>query len=243
VSEVEEQNKRYYDREACVYEDSRYSSIKGRRVEEFHKYILDELLVSFTPKDARVLELGCGTGRLLEHLAHNGWSLSGIDISPGMLEIARSKFSGGTKEVILHESLATDVPYPNDYFDSAYSILVLNLMPNLELVLDELSRVLKSGGTLVFNMPNLSSIYFPGGIYVNARGRTVGKNSAGHRYSSWYTTAALVSLLGKSGFSVEAIVGQPPFLRYFDNSSPIYSKFGLIFAKSVYIRATKIGEQ
>lgn len=46
-----------------------------------------------------ILEVGCGTGRIILNLAREGYSITGIDLSKGMLDIARQKLAGESDEV------------------------------------------------------------------------------------------------------------------------------------------------
>ena len=195
---TQDQNTRYYDLESVVYDQNRYGSVSGRRVEEFHKKVLDILLTTELNTGASVLEMGCGTGRLLHHLASNQFDLYGIDMSPGMLAVAKERLGGAERKISLQESNATETPFEAATFDAIYSILVVNLIPEYEKMFKEAARLIKPGGVFVFNIPNLESVYFLGGLYVNFRGKTVGSNEAGHRYSHWFRSSewrgALVEL-------------------------------------------------
>lgn len=239
-TDVQAQNQRYYDLESTVYDDSRYSTVGGRRVERFHKRILSELLFSNLPAGTSVLELGCGTGRLLQHLLPYGFELYGVDISAGMLAIARQRLADNQGAVTLKQCDAASMPFVNATFDVVYSILVINLIPGYEDVFREVARILKPGGRFVFNVPNLASIYFAGGLYVNTRGRALGSNEAGHRYSHWFLPSEWRNALKNSAFEVERAAGQPPHLRIVDNAAPLNaSGLGLLLSKSVYIRARR----
>jgi len=237
---IQEQNRKYYDHESAVYDDNRYGSIAGQRVDAFHKRVLDELLVRELERDSSVLEMGCGTGRLLAHLLKYDLRLSGADMSPGMLDVARRRLGGHADRIALHESLANELPFPDASLDAVYSILVINLIPDYSKAVREVGRVIKPGGIFVFNVPNLYSVYILGGMYVNLRGKTVGANDAGHRYSHWFSSSEWRTTLTKSGFSVEQVLGQPPWLRTYDGAGPIAGDgvWGLL-AKSVYIKARK----
>jgi ubiquinone/menaquinone biosynthesis C-methylase UbiE len=209
-------------------------------VESFHTRVLDRLLTEELPENAAVLEMGCGTGRLLHHLAPKQLQLYGIDMSSGMLSVARQRLGEEEDGAQLKEASVTDVPFDDDTFDGAYSILVVNLIPDFPKMFQEAARVLKPGGLFVFNVPNLASIYFPGGLYVNARGKTVGSNEVGHRYSHWFTPSEWKAALADAGLTVEKVLGQPPHLRLVDNASPLNAAgMGLLFSKSVYIQARR----
>ena len=62
---------------------------------------------SFCSPQDRILEVGCGTGRILQHFLRNDFQLTGIDISQEMLDIAREKLkdfaTNGTLRLALHD--------------------------------------------------------------------------------------------------------------------------------------------
>jgi len=237
---VSKQTIAYYDSEAKVYDAKRYGSKRGQKAELFHKKILDLMFNSELDSSARVLDLGCGTGRLLPHMASKGYELCGLDLSEGMLELARQRLSRQeyAKKIRLELGAITAMPFEYGYFDAVYSILVINLIRDYTRVFQEVARVLKSGGIFVFNVPNLASLYFPGGIYVNLRGRTVTSNVAGHRYSHWFMPRECKTELKNVGFAVEDVKGQPLYLRLSDNCNPINpSGLGMFLSVSLYIKA------
>jgi SAM-dependent methyltransferase len=95
---------------------------------------------------ARVLDLGCGDGFLLELLAEAGHEVSGIDLSAADLALARRRPSlAGAK---LLEGRAQDLPFPDDAFDACVSHMAFMLMPDIDRVAAELARVLRPGGLL-----------------------------------------------------------------------------------------------
>ena len=234
-----EQNTAYYDQEAVVYDVNRYGSRSGKRAEIFHKKILDCLLLEELDSDAKILELGCGTGRLLEHVASKPFTLYGMDMSSGMLDVARKRFGKyPAQKVHLSMGEASGLDFSHGFFDAVYSILVINLIPDYQQVFCEIARILKPGGLFVFNVPNLASIYLLGGLFVNLRGQTVTANQVGHRYSHWFLPNEWKNSLKNAGYVVEQVLGQPPQVRLVDDSTPLRaSGWGLPLSKSVYIKA------
>jgi demethylmenaquinone methyltransferase/2-methoxy-6-polyprenyl-1,4-benzoquinol methylase len=102
-----------------------------------------------------VLELGFGTGHVLLNLAQaagESGSVTGIDISPGMLAIAnrRVQNSGLAGTVTLQVGDATQLLFPDKQFHVAFISFTLELFENSEipLVLAECRRVLLAGGRL-----------------------------------------------------------------------------------------------
>lgn len=225
----------YYDVEADVYDSVRYGGRKGRLVDGFHKRVLSEQLLQHLAPEARVIEIGCGTGRLTRHVLDTGINVTGLDISSGMLRVARQRLRGN-KVSLLSGSLDS-LPFAADEFDAAYAILVLNLIPDLNGSLVELARVIKPGGHLLFNLPNLSSMYFAGGLYVNLRGKTVTRNQAGYRYSHWYHPGKVANMLDDAGFELLSIRPQPLFFAAGSGKSVADLLVSRYTAKSLYYTA------
>jgi len=83
-------NRRGYDSIAAQWDDVRTALSDAER-----RY-LDHLLQGLVP-GAKVLDLGCGTGRpIAEHILDAGFAVTGVDQSSGMLDVARSRLPSGT---------------------------------------------------------------------------------------------------------------------------------------------------
>jgi ubiquinone/menaquinone biosynthesis C-methylase UbiE len=96
----------------------------------------------------RVLEVGCGTGLLLERLSSRGEAV-GVDLSAGMLERASKRLSRRRRRAKLVLADAQRLPFEDASFDSAVSTFALTAVPDLDLALAEMTRVVRDGGTLV----------------------------------------------------------------------------------------------
>ena len=95
-------------------------------------------------RGARVLDAGCGTGRLAAELADSGAArVWGVDASPEMLAVAREK----TRRAGFKEARLEALPFTNGWFDAAVAWLVVHLVTRPE-ALAELRRVLRPGGRL-----------------------------------------------------------------------------------------------
>jgi SAM-dependent methyltransferase len=225
---------RFYDEEAARYDALRYETPRGRSVDAFHKRVLHEQLFAGLPPDATVLELGCGTGRLLTHIRQTHPGTIGVDASFGMLSAARRK---GAPAVVRGD--AYRLPFPAASLDAAYAILVVNLLADFGRAFAEIARVLKPGGQFLFNVPNLESIYGVGGLYVNLRGRTVGHNAAGYRYSHWFRFGEVQRSLAAAGLAIVASAGQPPLVSFRPGARSLKGRLSAVFCKSRYFLAEK----
>jgi SAM-dependent methyltransferase len=98
----------------------------------------------------RILDAGCGNGRysrfLLRH-ADPDATLTGFDLSPGMLARARKRLKSNRVRHVVAD--LTRLPYPEGHFDAVVCGWVLEHLPDPRPGLRELARVLRPGGKLL----------------------------------------------------------------------------------------------
>ncbi len=105
--------------------------------------------------DTRALDIGCGTGSLAIACARRGVQVTGIDISPLMLDIARQKVeqAGLEDSITLIETSAIelDEKFEAGSFDTIMSSLTFSELSDDEqrFVLGQCHRLLKDGGRLI----------------------------------------------------------------------------------------------
>ena len=92
-----------------------------------------------------VLDVACGTGDMMVILMERGCTVTGVDISEEMLEVARLKMKG----VSLMMADAEHLPFEDNTFDAVTAAFGVRNFVHLEQGLDEMLRVLKPGGTMV----------------------------------------------------------------------------------------------
>lgn len=144
------------DRQARQYYDDFSTSYERERGYGYHQ-MLDDLEVRLTEeyaRGARVLELGCGTGLILERIAKVAKEAVGIDLSEGMAERARER------GLDVHLGSVTDLPFADESFDLAYSFKVLAHVPDIETAIREAVRVTRPGGHLLLELYNPWSLRY-----------------------------------------------------------------------------------
>jgi len=179
-------------------------------------------LAALLPKGGSALEIGCGTGRVMQHVAALCERLHGIDISKGMVEQGRQRLAH-LPNVSFQVGNGYDLaPFEDESFDLVYSLYAFQHMPKTTAYnyFVESARVLRPEGVLRFQVPNilrdehfLAFNHFTQPWFVE------------HPYPMhYYTPSEVVSLLGRAGFRVldmddrmtvvarkttDATVGQP----------------------------------
>ncbi|MET0565674.1 MAG: class I SAM-dependent methyltransferase [Acidimicrobiia bacterium] len=95
--------------------------------------------------DDRFLDLGCGLGAALEHAAGSGAATSGIDPSPSMVERASER----VPKADVRLGSAESIPFDDDAFTAALSVSTYHHWADASAGLNEVRRVLASGGRLL----------------------------------------------------------------------------------------------
>jgi SAM-dependent methyltransferase len=103
----------------------------------------------YAPRDAMILDGGCGTGANLELLQHYG-SAIGVDISDKAIEFCRARGIAANRAFI---ASLNELPFPNHSFDLAISFEVICNIADDQATFAELARVLKPGGRLIVQVP------------------------------------------------------------------------------------------
>ncbi|MBW6410548.1 MerR family transcriptional regulator [Clostridium weizhouense] len=101
------------------------------------------------PKNARILELGCGPGKLWSKNSKKidkRLNITLSDFSKNMLKIAKEKLKYIDYEFIYKEINAEDIPYEAESFDIVIAQHMIYFVPNIEKALSEIRRVLSPNG-------------------------------------------------------------------------------------------------
>jgi ubiquinone/menaquinone biosynthesis C-methylase UbiE len=109
-----------------------------------------------TGNGSAVLDVGMGGGRLCAELANRGWTVSGVDATEKMVELARKRVAPAFERLVRGHAEA--LPFPDSSFDALVSTGTLEYADDLEVVLGELSRVLRPGGVAVVSFPRYDTL-------------------------------------------------------------------------------------
>jgi ubiquinone/menaquinone biosynthesis C-methylase UbiE len=112
------------------------------------------VLDRYTP-DTKILDLGCGSGVVMESLIQQGFSITGVDRSQDMLDLSQKRLSQFPKESYpLQIGSCEHLPLNDEQFDVILCIGVFGYIDDVVGALLEIRRVLRSGGLLVISVRN-----------------------------------------------------------------------------------------
>lgn len=193
MTEHLDKTRRYYDDFSGDYDRPR---------DRGYHALIDDLSVDIVAPYARgrrVLEVGCGTGLILERVAEIADEAVGVDLSPGMLARARER---GLDVV---EGSATALPFEDASFDTVYSFKVLAHVEPIEAALREAARVVRPGGHVVLDVYNRWSLRYLARRVAGAR--SIGR---AHReddiVTRWDSPPEAIARLPET-LTVEAVAG------------------------------------
>ena len=195
--------------------------VKGRYVEE----AFAELNASIRPESSKILEAGCGTGRLCALLARARptCEVVGLDISEASIGLARKlKSALALPNVHFEQGDLFSLSYPDDSFDTVFNEGVIHHFkedgnPSSSDALREMIRVLKPGGQLIVTVANWNC--YPHTLYKWILGKRGVKYPYGYEKS--YRQAELARQLSEHGISDIQFGGYYPahgFYRLASNS-------------------------
>lgn len=186
-------NKAYYDDFSDWYERERGQGYH-RMLDDLELHICGPLATG-----RKVLEAGCGTGLILGRLAQHADSAWGVDLSPGMVKLAKQR---GLRVVL---GSVTDLPFADESFDLVCSFKVLAHVPDIGRALAEIARVTRPGGQMVLEFYNPWSLRYLAKRLAGPQPISEGRTEA-DVYTRWDAPHVLPRLL-PPGVELEGLRG------------------------------------
>lgn len=152
--------KAYQNKEVVeTYDAKRFTTFKGQIVDKKEKSLVERALkyANINPP-ATIIDIPCGTGRVLVHLASKGFRIKGVDLSPETVSHAQQK----AKRLHLEDNIAVEVgdaenlSYPDNSFDACISLRLFGHTPpdSRIRILQELRQITKRYLVLAYYTKN-----------------------------------------------------------------------------------------
>ena len=140
----------------ALWDEQYYTPLANRYYDQAIAHMLRELRVQ--PGDT-VLDAGCGPGVHSIRVARAGFDVDGVDISPVALAEARrrAEAAGVSDRVHLREADLTRLDIADESYDRVFCWGVVIHIPDIEVAVKELARVVRPGGRLALYVTNQSS--------------------------------------------------------------------------------------
>lgn len=120
----------------------------------YEKHRLRKVTELIYGDNLNVLEIGCRDGQFLYENKHKWQNIIGIDIEPRYLKQARKRKYGVPAKFELADYGRGKMPHQSSFFDLVISIATLQYVYDIDLLFNEVYRVLKPGGLFIFEVPN-----------------------------------------------------------------------------------------
>jgi ubiquinone/menaquinone biosynthesis C-methylase UbiE len=151
--------KEYFDSDSIKYVNTRYPEKANNCSQQSYltrkSYVL-EMIDMAARDDTTILDIGCGPGIYTADLLDRGFDVYGIDISPNMIELATKSIENHQNKVNaqLNVGVPTELKFADNFFDIIICIGVISYIADIDQALKEIDRVLKPGGTVIFQGSN-----------------------------------------------------------------------------------------
>jgi ubiquinone/menaquinone biosynthesis C-methylase UbiE len=159
-------------------------------------------------KGDRVLDICCGTGDQAFYYVKKGAIVTGIDLSPKMIEVALNrKQKQGVSDIYFKVADAATLPFEDNIFDIASISLALHEIESSkrDAVISEMKRVVKKDGRLIFIDFKVPFVSNTASYLIKAAEYLAGKNNRAS-LKSYIEEGGLPILLGRNKLKLEKIV-------------------------------------
>lgn len=180
-----------------------------------------EFIKDYTHSGDKVLDFGCGNGRLLELIGKEN-EYHGVDVSEKLVEIAKEKYSSDNIHFSKINPIQTTLPFQDNFFNTIYSIAVFHHFPSKryrEDIAKELYAKTNDDGYVIITVWYLWQKKYLKNILKNWKNKLLGKSQLDwndclisftdnhgkkfQRFHHAFTKRELKNLFKKAGFTVE----------------------------------------
>lgn len=181
-----------YDKEYFEYEIANQENFFDLMLKGLNDAAFFEGIVPTLPTQRRILDIGCATGRLLQHFKGLGWDTAGVDLCPESAEYGNREYG-----VNIVAKALEDVAFPEAFFSVAHSSHLIEHVGNPSGLVREIARILLPCGVFICVTPTHDGL----------QARILGSRwrSAIPDHMNLFSKATLTMLLEAAGFGIELV--------------------------------------
>jgi dolichol-phosphate mannosyltransferase len=169
----------------CDYDHRAYDS--SHFLQRYWQRKRHEIIMDWHRPGGRVLDIGCGSSRILESVP----GMIGLDVS-----IQKLRFMGRRGCLVLEGSVYS-LPFPDGAFDEViFSQVIEHIPPKLQ-IMDEIRRVMKPGGRLIIGTPDYDRMFW---VILEEFYNALKPEAYAHEHIAHYTLGSMRRLLAENGF-------------------------------------------
>lgn len=169
----------------CDYDHRAYDS--PHFLQRYWQRTRHEIIMNWHETGGRVLDIGCGSSRILESVP----GMVGLDVS-----IQKLRFMGRRGCIVLRGSVYS-LPFPDGTFDEVIFSQVIEHIPPKPQIMGEIRRVMKSGGRLIIGTPDYDRIVW---VILEEFYNAIKPAAYAHEHIAHYTLGSMRRLLADNGF-------------------------------------------
>jgi len=129
------------------------------------------------PQGSEILELGSGSGALTADMLNMGYQVKAVDSSQAMIKRAQHQI-GDRDGLAFTLADALDLPFDSGRFDASIAASLLNVVPDKQRLLSEMTRVTKIGGSVSAFFPSESFTSGSAGAFARSNGLATSQHAA-----------------------------------------------------------------
>lgn len=212
---------------AGSYPDPKDDSLKTNRTQTLtFRFITDHL-----PERGRILDIGCGNGRLLKLFRDRGWEVHGLELSPVLARQVRD-----TLDIPVEAADFLEYQGERERFDVVVLRHVLEHLPSPQAAMNRLNALLRPGGHAVLEFPNIEAWELKLKRWLSRRGWRRKTYRADYKpgHCNEFCRGSFALLAEQTGFRVRVweTYSYKPVLNWIYNRVPVGSKARVILEKT-----------